>query len=153
MPASIHEIRPQMKLSIVTTLYRSERYIEEFYRRASAAAREIVGDDYEIIFVNDGSPDNSLDLAVEMLDSDDHVVVVDLSRNFGHHEAMMTGLAHTVGERVFLLDSDLEEEPEYLRAFAEHMRSGSADVVYGVQRMAAGAAAGLEFADFHENTA
>ncbi|MBB3426613.1 putative glycosyltransferase [Rhizobium sp. BK312] len=122
-----------MKLSIVTTLYRSERYIEEFYRRASAAAREIVGDDYEIIFVNDGSPDNSLDLAVEMLDSDDHVVVVDLSRNFGHHKAMMTGLAHTVGERVFLLDSDLEEEPEYLRAFAEHMRSGSADVVYGVQ--------------------
>ena len=103
-----------MKLSIVATLYQSAPYIIEFHQRASAAAKQIVGNDYEIVLVNDGSPDNSLEVAVQLTETDSHVVVVDLSRNFGHHKAMMTGLAHTKGDRVFLLDSDLEEEPEWL---------------------------------------
>jgi len=122
-----------MKLSIVATLYQSAAYIAEFHQRASAAARQLVGEDYEVVLVNDGSPDNSLDLAVQLTESDDHVVVVDLSRNFGHHKAMMTGLAHARGENVFLIDSDLEEEPEWLTAFAEQMENGKCDVVYGVQ--------------------
>jgi len=54
-----------VKLSIVATLYHSAPYIAEFYQRTSAAARQLVGDDYEIVLVNDGSPDNSLDLAVQ----------------------------------------------------------------------------------------
>lgn len=122
-----------MKLSVVATLYRSGPCVAEFHRRASAAARQLVGDDYEIVLVNDGSPDDSLDLAVRLTKSDDHLVVVDLSRNFGHHKAMMTGLAHARGERIFLIDSDLEEEPECLLAFAERMRAEPCDVVYGIQ--------------------
>lgn len=122
-----------MKLSIVATLYRSAPYIVEFHRRASAAARRVAGDDYEIVLVNDGSPDDSLDIAVRLTKVDDHVVVVDLSRNFGHHKAMMTGLDHASGERVFLIDSDLEEEPEWLISFAERMSSSRCDVIYGVQ--------------------
>lgn len=122
-----------MKLSIVATLYHSEEYISEFHRRASTAARQIAGDDYEIILVNDGSPDQSLEKAVGLAEKDDHVTVVDLSRNFGHHKAMMTGLAHARGDRVFLVDVDLEEEPEYLLAFDAHMQSHPCDVVYGVQ--------------------
>lgn len=127
-----------MKLSIVATLYQSAPYIAEFHQRASAAARRLVGDDYEVVLVNDGSPDNSLDLAVQLSESDGHVVVVDLSRNFGHHKAMMTGLAHATGERVFLIDSDLEEEPECLIAFDERMQSEPCDVVYGVQEQRKG---------------
>ena len=84
-----------MKLSIVATLYKSEAYIIEFCQRSSAAAKQLVGDEYEIILVNDGSPDNSLDIAVQLTETDNHLVVVDLSRNFGHHKAMMTGLAYT----------------------------------------------------------
>lgn len=122
-----------MKLSIVTTLYRSASHIPEYYRRASAVARQLVGEDYEIVLVNDGSPDNSLDLAVKLTESDPHVVVVDLSRNFGHHKAMRTGLEHSLGERIFLIDSDLEEEPEWLLAFSSTMIEESADVVFGVQ--------------------
>jgi putative glycosyltransferase len=122
-----------MKLSIVSTLYRSAAYITEFHRRASAAARQLAGDDYEIVLVNDGSPDNSLDIAVQLTKSDSHVVVVDLSRNFGHHKAMMTGLAHAKGQNVFLIDSDLEEEPEWLIGFAEQMANDNCDVVYGIQ--------------------
>lgn len=122
-----------MKLSIVATLYQSEPYIDEFHARASAAAEQMVGNDYEIILVNDGSPDGSLDLAIELTNRDPHLVVVDLSRNFGHHKAMMTGLAHAKGELVFLIDSDLEEEPEWLEPFALLMKQEHCDVVYGVQ--------------------
>jgi putative glycosyltransferase len=122
-----------MKLSIVSTLYRSAEYVAEFHRRASESARRLVGDDYEIVFVNDGSPDDSLDRAVALSDADPRVVVVDLSRNFGHHKAMMTGLKHARGEHVFLLDSDLEEEPEWLLPFERALVEKKADVVFGVQ--------------------
>src|SRR5215212_10019356 len=104
-----------MDLSIVTTLYYSAQHLEEFYRRASAAARRM-GADYELIFVNDGSPDDSLDLAVDLYEHDRRVRVIDLSRNFGHHKAMMTGLAHAEGQLVFLIDCD-QEEPELLETF------------------------------------
>ena len=84
-------------------------------------------------WVNDGSPDNSLELAVGLSDLDPHLVVVDLSRNFGHHKAMMTGLAHARGEQVFLIDIDLEEEPECVLGFAREMSAQQCDVVFGVQ--------------------
>lgn len=122
-----------MKLSIVATLYKSAPYIAEFHRRASAAASQLVGEDYEIVLVNDGSPDDSLELAVKLTEADDHVVVVDLSRNFGHHKAMMAGLEQAFGDLVFLVDSDLEEEPEWLERFAKIMAAEQADVVFGVQ--------------------
>ncbi|VFR48072.1 Polymyxin resistance protein ArnC, glycosyl transferase [plant metagenome] len=122
-----------MKLSIVTTLYRSAPHLAEFYQRASAVARAHAGSDYEIVMVNDGSPDDSLRLALGLLESDPHLKVVDLSRNFGHHKAIMEGLAHSRGEEVFLIDSDLEESPEWLEPFAKQRHEDSADVVYGVQ--------------------
>jgi len=123
-----------MKLSIVATLYQSAPYINEFYARVSVAAKELVGEEFELILVNDGSPDNSLDLAIKLTEQDPHVVVVDLSRNFGHHKAMMTGLAHASGELVFLIDSDLEEEPEWLPRFYEQMQRENCDVVFGNQQ-------------------
>lgn len=122
-----------MKLSIVATLYKSAPYITEFHQRASVVAKQLVGEEYEIVFVNDGSPDNSLDVALKLTKLDNHVVVVDLSRNFGHHKAMMTGLGYATGEQVFLIDSDLEEEPEWLLSFAKQMETEESDVVYGVQ--------------------
>lgn len=123
-----------MKLSIVATLYQSSPYILEFHERISAVARRLVVDSYEIILVNDGSPDDSLEIAVSLANRDPHVTVIDLSRNFGHHKAMMTGLAHTRGERVFLIDSDLEEDPEWLESFSQQLARDACDVVYGVQK-------------------
>lgn len=121
-----------MELSIVTTMYRSAQFLPEFYRRASEAAARLTSD-YEILLVNDGSPDECLDVALRLVESDARVRVVDLARNFGHHRAIMTGLAHARGERIFLIDCDLEEEPELLPSFAAEMASTRADVVYGVQ--------------------
>ena len=127
-----------LQLSVVTTLYHSAPYLPEFYRRASEVARKIT-DDYEIIMVNDGSPDNSLEVAVALYEKDDHVRVIDLSRNFGHHKAIMTGLAHACGRLVFLVDCDLEEEPELVARFQVEMTSSGADVVYGIQEKRKGA--------------
>jgi putative glycosyltransferase len=122
-----------MRLSVVTTLYKSATYVEEFYRRASEAARRIT-DDYEIVMVDDGSPDNSLAIACALASTDGRVRVVELSRNFGHHKALMTGLDHASGELCFLIDSDLEEDPALLGAFLDRMQSTGCDVAYGFQQ-------------------
>jgi putative glycosyltransferase len=122
-----------MRLSIVATLYRSSAHLAEFYERIGRAAARCT-DDYEIVLVNDGSPDDSLEQAIALHERDPRVRVIDLARNFGHHKAMMTGLAHARGELVFLIDSDLEEEPELLEVFLEKMKATSADVIYGVQK-------------------
>ena len=128
-----------MQLSVVTTMYRSAPYLVEFHDRVCRAA-EALFESFEIVFVNDGSPDDALEVAVRLFEEDERVRVVDLSRNFGHHKAIMTGLDHARGDLVFLLDCDLEEEPELLAAFHEAMESTRADVVYGVQASRKGGA-------------
>jgi putative glycosyltransferase len=121
-----------MKLSIVTTLYKSAPTVGAFYRRAVAAA-ERVTDDFEIVMVDDGSPDDSLTIACALAEEDGRVGVIELSRNFGHHKAMMTGLEHARGDLCFLIDSDLEEDPGLLHQFLEKLETGDLDVVYGFQ--------------------
>src|SRR5262249_55790173 len=120
-----------MRLSIITTLYHSAPYVEEFYRRVCREAEKLTPD-YDITFVNDGSPDDSLTLARALFEKDTRVKIIDLSRNYGHHKAIMTGLAHTRGDLVFLIDCDLEEEPEVLGVFYDKMQATGADVVYGL---------------------
>ena len=121
-----------MKISIVTPLYRSAPYIEELHRRCVATIASIGSADYEIIFVNDASPDDSLSVARRVAEGDPHVRVIDLSRNFGQHPAALTGLAQASGDYAFVLDSDLEDDPEWLALFLEAMRSRDCDVVYGI---------------------
>jgi putative glycosyltransferase len=126
-----------MKLSIVTTLYQSAPTLDQFYRRARAAA-ETLTNDFEIVMVDDGSPDHSLALAKEIAAQDHRVRVVELSRNFGHHKALMTGLDHARGELCFLIDSDLEEDPELLSVFFDKLEQSGADVIYGYQEVRKG---------------
>jgi putative glycosyltransferase len=121
-----------MKLSIVTTLYNSSPTVEAFYRRAVAAAESLT-EDFEIIMVDDGSTDNSLEMACALVDKDSRLRVVELARNFGHHKALMTGLDYARGDLCFLIDSDLEENPAILREFFDKIQSGDVDVVYGYQ--------------------
>ena len=94
-----------MKLSIVTTLFMSSDHIEDFCKRVKVSANEIVGNNYEIVIVNDMSPDNSLEIALKMQKLDNNITIIDLSRNFGHQKALLTGLKHCSGEQIFLIDS------------------------------------------------
>jgi putative glycosyltransferase len=121
-----------MMLSIVTTLYQSAASIEEFHRRATAAALALTAD-YEIIMVDDGSEDDSLTTACRLLEHDPRLRIIELSRNFGHHRAMMAGLEAATGEHIFLIDVDLEEDPAWLERFWRELHSRNADVVYGQQ--------------------
>lgn len=122
-----------MKLSVVTTLYRSESTVEEFHRRVAQATSEVPAE-VEFVYVNDGSPDRSMACVLELKRLDPRIVVVDLARNFGHHPALMTGLALASGDFVFLIDSDLEEPPELLLEFWQALRANPcADAAYGVQ--------------------
>ena len=121
-----------MLLSVVSTLFQSAPYIDEFYRRVRVEAEKITGD-VEFVFVNDGSTDQSLDVALQLQAQDPRIRIIDLSRNFGHHKAMMTGLEHAKGDLVFLIDVDLEEPPEILTPFYEAFQKEEADSVYGVQ--------------------
>jgi len=121
----------------VTTLYGSEPYVPEFCERMAAEAAALVGEDYEMILVNDGSPDASLELALAEKAKNPRVEVVDLSRNFGHWRAMRQGLSLAKGELVYMTDSDLEEAPELLGTLEAARREGDgegvADVAYAFQ--------------------
>lgn len=92
-----------------------------------------MGQDFELVIVNDGSPDDSLAVALKLHGQDSRVKVVELSRNFGHHKAMMCGLKYSSGDHVFLIDSDLEEPPELLLDFWRALESEESDVIYGIQ--------------------
>lgn len=137
-----------LELSIVTTLYRSAPFIKDFHARATASAAA-VSESYEIVFVNDGSPDNSAAVAKQITKTDSHVRVVELSRNFGHHVAAFAGIEAARGERVFLIDSDLEESPEWLELFTQVMEENNADVVYGFQSERIGILGGLFYKVFN----
>lgn len=128
-----------MKISIVTSLYYSEGFIEEFYERSVASVKKIT-DDYEFIFVDDGSPDQSGQKVISLQERDQRIVLIELSKNFGHHKALFTGLKHATGDYIFLIDVDLEEDPELLSVFWEALQAEKdADVIYGTQAKRKGA--------------
>jgi putative glycosyltransferase len=122
-----------MKISVVTTLYYSEPYIKEFYQRAKAALDELCLD-HEFIIVNDGSPDGSQDVVMELMEGSSDIVLVELSRNYGHHKAAMEGIRQASGDLVFYSDCDLEESPELVKEFYEEWnKTKEYDLIYGVQ--------------------
>ena len=127
-----------MELSVVTTLFHSERHVDEFHSRTVAAV-SVATNDFEVVYVNDGSPDGALGRVLALQQQDPRVVVVDLSRNFGHHRALMTGLQQARGDHVFMIDSDLEEAPELFADYWTARGNDDAlDVVYGVQEQRKG---------------
>jgi putative glycosyltransferase len=120
-------------LSIVSTMYRSGGHLPVFIDECAAAAEHQAPGRWELVLVNDGSPDDSLAIALSRRDADPRITVVDLSRNFGHHPAMHAGLVHARGEWVFLIDCDLEVRPAVLSAFFTKLSASGADLVYGYQ--------------------
>lgn len=122
-----------IKLSVVSTLYNSAPFLEEFCERITMSAQKIT-EQFEIILVNDGSPNNCLEVALNFQKTNSKIKIVDLSRNFGHHAAIMSGLSQSSGELIFLIDSDLEEDPELLEEFYDVYCKSLPSVVFGVQK-------------------
>jgi glycosyltransferase involved in cell wall biosynthesis len=118
-------------LSIVAPAYNEERNIAAFLA-AIVPVLESIGETFEIIFVNDGSRDNTLAMLAAAASQDPRVKVVGLARNFGKDVALSAGLAHTSGQAVIPIDCDLQHPPELIRAFVETWREGN-DMVIGVR--------------------
>lgn len=117
-----------MKLSIVVPVYNEEPNLRLLHQRLSAVAAGC-GDDYEIVFVNDGSADGSLAIMKELAAADPHVRFVSFSRNFGHEMASSAGLDRSTGDAVVLIDADLQDPPELIPEMIAKWKSG-VDVVY-----------------------
>ena len=124
-------------LSIVAPCYNEQGCLPAFHRQATEAACAAVGDDYEIILVNDGSRDATLAVMRALAATDPHVIAINLSRNFGHQKALSAGLHFARGDRVLAIDADLQDPPALLGEMMARMDDG-ADVVYGQRRARAG---------------
>src|SRR5690348_16238411 len=122
------------KLSIVVPCYNEEACLRALYDRLTAAAARSVGSSYELVFVNDGSSDGSWEVMRSLAAQDSHVVAINLSRNHGHQLALTAGLDLCQGEKILIIDADLQDPPELLPAMLETMQETGADVVYGVRK-------------------
>ncbi|PIW02787.1 MAG: glycosyl transferase [Cytophagales bacterium CG17_big_fil_post_rev_8_21_14_2_50_40_13] len=120
-----------MKISIVSSLYYSQKYIEDFCKRMIQEASKLT-DDFELILVDDGSPDNSLSIVKGLSMKDNRIKIIELSRNYGAAAARWEGMKLSKGELVFTLDADLEEDPSLLLTFYDKIKSNEeTDVVFG----------------------
>ena len=121
-------------LSIVVPCYNEAACLEMLHARVSAAAKVAVGEDYEILFVNDGSRDESWSVMQRLSEGDPRLVAINLSRNHGHQLALTAGLDLCAGQQILIIDADLQDPPELLSDMRATMTDQQADVVYAVRR-------------------
>lgn len=121
------------RLSVVAPCFNEEGCLHEFLRRMSAACKSEIGEDYEIVLVDDGSRDATWELMLGCAKADPKLSVIRLSRNFGHQRALTAGLLACSGARILVIDADLQDPPELLGDMLALMDDG-ADVVYGQRR-------------------
>lgn len=124
------ETRPL--LSVVVPMFNEKETLPAFYGRATAALSDC-GGSYELIFIDDGSSDGTLEELRQLAASDAHVRVISFSRNFGHQTAVTAGLNYSAGSAVVVLDGDLQDPPELIRDLLARWRDGY-QVVYAIRR-------------------
>ncbi len=119
-------------ISVAIPVYNEQEIIDILHSRVSQVMNSI-GEEWEVVYVNDGSKDSTLELLLQKQASDPHVVVVDLSRNWGHMGALTAGMQTARGDAVVLMDGDLQDPPEVIPEFIKAWRNG-AKVVSAVRR-------------------
>lgn len=125
------------QLSVIVPCLNEQDSLPHFHTRLSAACQSSVDNDYEIIFINDGSTDNTLSVLQDMWHQDHHCMVIDLARNHGHQAALTAGLSYARGALILVIDADLQDPPELLPEMLALLEQG-ADVAYGQRRSRAG---------------
>ena len=120
-----------MEISIVVPLYNEEKNIRLMHDRLVSSILKITSN-FEIIYVNDGSNDNSFLELVKLSNEDERVKYINFSRNFGHQIAVTAGLDYSKGAAVVIIDGDLQDPPELIIQFIEHWEAGN-KIVIGVK--------------------
>lgn len=116
------------EISVVIPAYKCEKCIDELYSRLTAVLEKICGS-FEIIFVNDASPENDWEIISSLSEKDKRVIGINFSRNFGQHTAITAGLDASVGEWVVVMDCDLQDQPEEIEKLYSKAKKGY-DIVY-----------------------
>lgn len=118
--------------SVVAPVYREAKGLAKFYDRVRDTMDK-TDEPWELVLVNDGSPDNSLEIMLDIHDKDPRVKVVNFARNFGHQIAVTAGMDHTSGDAVIIIDSDLQDPPETMLDMIAKWKEGY-HVVYAVRK-------------------
>jgi glycosyltransferase involved in cell wall biosynthesis len=121
-----------IKYSIVVPIYNEEKNIDVLYQRLTKVLTALKKE-YELIFVNDGSFDQTLFKLINLYQKDSRVKIINFSRNFGHQMAVSAGLKYAQGEIVVVMDADLQDPPEVLPQFFKRIEEGY-DVVYAIRK-------------------
>ena len=128
------------KISLVIPMYYEEQVAEECYRRTRNVLKSIEEYDYEIIFINDGSKDKTLEILETIAKEDNKVKVISFSRNFGHQSAVTAGLKYATGDAIIIMDADLQDPPELIPDMLKYWENGY-DVIYGKRKKREGESA------------
>jgi dolichol-phosphate mannosyltransferase len=118
-----------LRLSVAIPVHNEESVLAELLQRLRAVLDSVRGGPHEIVFVDDGSTDRTFEMLAEAAKGDERIVVVSLSRNFGHQAAISAGLDHVTGDAAVVMDGDLQDVPEVIPQFVEKFQQGY-DVVY-----------------------
>jgi dolichol-phosphate mannosyltransferase len=119
-------------LAVIVPVHNELGNIKPFYERARAVLESLPAVSWQIVFVNNGSDDGSLERICEVRTRDDRLKVITLSRDFGYHAALVAGLSLVTADRYAMIDVDCEDPPELLREFHAAIEGG-ADVAYGIR--------------------
>jgi len=119
----------EIQYSIIVPLYNEELVVDETYKRLKSVM-DTTNEEYEIIFVNDGSRDKTVEITKEICKKDSNIKLLNFSRNFGHQVAITAGMDHSVGNAVIVIDADLQDPPEVMLKMIEKWKNGY-EVVYG----------------------
>ena len=122
-----------MELSVVIPVFNEEKNVDLLHKRLSEVVKKITGE-YELLFVNDGSRDHTLDLVKKIASQDAHIRYINFSRNFGHQIAVTAGLDYCSGNTIVIIDADLQDPPEMIGAMYSKMKEEGYDVVYAKRK-------------------
>ena len=121
------------KVSVVIPMYYEEEVAEECYKRVKGVLTSLENYEHEIIFINDGSKDKTLEILEKIANEDSNVKVVSFSRNFGHQCAVTAGIKYVTGDAIVIIDADLQDPPELIPEMLKYWEEGN-EVIYGKRK-------------------
>ena len=121
------------KISVIVPMYYEEKVAEECYKRLTACLQKLTYYTYEIIIIDDGSKDKTLEILENIASKDDKVKVISFSRNFGHQAAVTAGLKHVSGDAIIIIDADLQDPPELIPQMIQLWEQGN-EIIYAKRK-------------------
>ena len=121
------------KISVIVPMYYEEKVAEECYNRLTNVLKNIKDYEYEIIVINDGSKDKTLEILEKLAQNDENLKVISFTRNFGHQAAVTAGLKHVTGDAIVIIDADMQDPPELIPKMLKLWEDGN-EIIYGKRK-------------------